>query len=181
MSTFFTSEDSGTASQEIQVTAYNGMVIAYECRKEGFFLKSGQFRVNDNSTDHKEKRSNIDYGTDTVVEVKEFLVPTLTPEEKYRVALSWGPSPDDLDLKVIEFNGDVTCKLDWENKNCDGSSFGLENGAGGDAGVETITWNEKLTSYSYLIYAEDYEHNERFYQTANSQVNKAQCVQQQKM
>lgn len=57
----------------------------------------------------------------------------------------------------------LTCKLDWRTKTVMDHPFGLENDAGGDAGVETIHGMKELTSYSLPpSYVEDYEHNERF-------------------
>ncbi len=38
-----------------------------------------------------------------------------------RLVLTWGPTPSDLDSRVVFFNdnGDEVCKLYWNNKKCD--------------------------------------------------------------
>ena len=149
----FVTDEEGSARQTIQKNAYQGMLIEYNCSKEGFISKSGMYQVPDPSTD-------------PILQVFDFLSPTLTSDEKYRAVLSWGLKPEDLDLKVLEFKVDVTCESYYDHKNCSGTSLDVENS---DRGVETVTWNDMSEAFSYLIVVEDYSDYDD-YPLANSKV-----------
>jgi len=72
--------------------------------------------------------------------------------------MNWGPDPDDLDLHVLQFTKTgYVCKTYYANKNgCVGLSLDVDNTIGGNAGAETITWNQDLSDYDFLIYVQDW-------------------------
>merc|ERR1711962_874773 len=71
------------------------------------------------------------------------LSPILTPDQNYRLVMTWGPQPRDLDLHVIEFYDNYQCETYYSNKNgCYGLSLDVDNTQGGDNGAETITWSD---------------------------------------
>jgi len=71
------------------------------------------------------------------------LSPTLTPDQNYRLVMTWGPQPSDLDLHVIEFDDNYVCETYYSNKNgCFGLSLDVDNTQGGNNGAETITWGD---------------------------------------
>ena len=153
----FVTDEQGFFSQTIPETVYQGMLIEFNCTKEEFLAASNQFRIVDASSD--------------TVQVTQSLTPNLNPNQTYRVVMNWGTNPQDLDLHVTEFSSNYTCDTYYGNKTgCEGLSLDVDNTNGGNAGAETITWNQYLDSLSFLIYVVDYS-REPDYPLAKSQVS----------
>ena len=153
----FVTDEQGFSSQTIPETVYQGMSIEFNCTKEEYLAASNQFRIVDGSTD--------------TVQVTQSLTPNLNPNQRYRVVMNWGENPRDLDLHVTEFASDYTCDTYFGNmEGCVGLSLDVDNTNGGDAGAETITWEQDLDNYSFLIYVVDFSRDPNF-PLSKSQVN----------
>jgi len=89
------------------------------------------------------------------------LSPILDPQTEMRLVMNWGQNPQDLDLHVLQIDrksGEETCHTSYENKHgCSGLSLDTDETKGGDAGAETITWDDAGDSL-YLMYVHDWSH-----------------------
>ena len=74
----------------------------------------------------------------------------------YKMILTWGDKPKDLDLVSLKFMQNKTnCSINYMHKDeCDGVVLLRDNMIGGDKGSETITWNNQNDKYKYLLYVE---------------------------
>jgi len=89
------------------------------------------------------------------------LSPVLDPHTEMRLVMNWGHLPSDLDLHVLQIprNSGPTCETFFNNKNgCPGLWLDIDNTSGGDAGAETITWDDAGDSL-YLMSVYDYSHS----------------------
>lgn len=105
----------------------------------------------------------IDSSRDLLVNLKSSssLTLSLMPEQQgkdlhYKMVLTWGPKPKDLDLIALQFGTDKPeCLTNYLSKDeCDGIILDLDNMNGGDKGAETISWTKPNDEYNYLLYVE---------------------------
>jgi len=89
------------------------------------------------------------------------LSPILDPQTEMRLVMNWGENPQDLDLHVLQIDrksGEETCHTSYRNQHgCSGLSLDTDEQEGGDAGAETITWDDTGDSL-YLMYVHDWSH-----------------------
>merc|ERR1719300_1829416 len=86
------------------------------------------------------------------------LSPVLDPHTQMRLVMNWGHLPRDLDLHVLQIprNSGATCETYYNDKNgCPGLWLDVDNTSGGDAGAETITWDDAGDSL-YLMSVFDF-------------------------
>jgi len=96
----------------------------------------------------------------TASEDVDFMMLGLNPTgPDLRLVLTWGPTPSDLDSRVVFFNdnGDEVCKLYWNNKKCDDyATLDVDETNGGDNGPETITIKSIAPGIKAMYYVYDY-------------------------
>merc|ERR1712112_447917 len=89
------------------------------------------------------------------------LSPILDPQTEMRLVMNWGQNPQDLDLHVLQIDrksGEETCHTSYRNQHgCSGLSLDTDEQEGGDAGAETITWDDAGDSL-YLMWVHDFSH-----------------------
>ena len=76
-----------------------------------------------------------------------------------RLILTWGAKPSDLDVRVKFFdsNGNVLCKLFWNNRKCeDYATLDVDETNGGINGPETITIKNIHDGVTAMYYVYDY-------------------------
>ena len=95
------------------------------------------------------------------LESSSTLTLSLMPEQSggqdflYKMVLTWGFKPKDLDLIALRIVGDEpNCTINYMEKECDGVVLDLDNMDGGDKGAETITWTKDKDDFRYLLYVE---------------------------
>ena len=138
---FFLTDSNGEA--EFSTNQIIPYTLTYTASKLGYDVYSGTADL-DNE------------GTVNLINI--FMSPVLE-DQNYRVVMSWGPTPRDLDLTVIEYDDNTACTTNHGNKNgCSDTSLDRDNTDGGDNGPETITWGDQ-TSKKYLIYVDHYSGN----------------------
>ena len=100
----FVTNGQGLINHVVQDRAYLGMVIDYTSKKDGFISANGQLPITHD-------------GSNQALEVAQSMSPNLGADQVYRLVMSWGPTPSDLDLHLNEM-GSSNCQLDYSNKRC---------------------------------------------------------------
>ena len=130
-------DNNGQASFILNEVPYN---LSLTATKSGFEIERRTVRVEN---------------TEPVQRVNIFLSPSLDPDQNYRLVMSWGPEPQDLDLHVIEFDSTTyVCETFYADKNgCKNISLNQDVRTGGNNGAETITWaNRQPLTYLMFVY-----------------------------